>query len=146
MRSERIKIILDTNIWISFAIGKRLNEVERVLKNPCIEVFVCEKLLREVNATLSKPKLRKYVSVERKNVLLNYMAACSLVSIYEQTILSRDVDDNYLLDLARGTDADYLITGDNDLLVLQRYSQTKILNFSDFLLIFDTIQNHNFPN
>ena len=134
----QIKIILDTNIWISFVIGKRLNEVERVLKSSYTEVFVCEKLIREVNDALLKPKLQKYVSVERKNVLLNYMAACSSALVFERTIRSRDANDNFLLDLAQITNADYLITGDNDLLVLQWHYQTKILNFNDFLLIFDT--------
>ena len=132
-----VKIILDTNIWISFVIGKRLNEVERILKSPYTEVFVCEKLIREVNDTLLKPKLQKYVSIERKNVLLNYMASCSLAFVFEQTIRSRDANDNFLLDLARVTNAGYLITGDNDLLVLQQHYQTTILNFNDFLLIFD---------
>ncbi|MDR2571502.1 MAG: putative toxin-antitoxin system toxin component, PIN family [Oscillospiraceae bacterium] len=136
MSSKRIKIILDTNIWVSFVIGKRLNEVERVLKSSYIEVFVCEKLIREVNDTLLKPKLRKYVSAERKYVLLNYMAACSLALVYEQTVRSRDVDDDYLLDLAQLVDADYLITGDNDLLILQQHYQTKILNFNNFISIF----------
>ena len=135
---KRMKIILDTNIWISFVIGKRLNEVERILKSSYIEVFVCEKLIREVNDTLLKPKLRKYVSAERKYVLLNYMAACSLTLVYEQTIRSRDANDDYLLDLAQLIDADYLITGDNDLLVLQQHYQTKIINFNDFLTIFNS--------
>jgi len=134
---ERIKIILDTNIWISFVIGKRLNEVERVLKSPYTKVFVCEKLIREVNDTLLKPKLRKYVSSERKNVLLKYMAACSSVLVHEQTIRSRDIGDDFLLDLAQAANADYLITGDNDLLVLQQHYQTAILNFNDFLSIFN---------
>jgi putative PIN family toxin of toxin-antitoxin system len=136
--SKRIKIILDTNIWISFVIGKRLNEMERVLKSSRIEVFVCEKLIREVNDTLLKQKLRKYVSAERKYVLLNYMAACSLALVYEQTIRSRDANDDYLLDLAQLIDADYLITGDNDLLVLRQHYQTEIINFNNFLAIFDS--------
>jgi putative PIN family toxin of toxin-antitoxin system len=134
MRSKRIKIILDTNIWNSFVIGKRLIEMERILKNSYIEVFVCEKLLKEVNDTLLKPKLRKYMSAERKNILLNYMLACLPVSIFELTTRSRDADD------------DYLITGDNDLLVLQQHYQTKILNFNCFLLIFNAIQSRTLLN
>ena len=141
MPSERMKIILDTNIWVSFVIGKRLREVERVLKSSCSEVFVCEKLLQEVNNTLLKPKLQKYVSAERKNVLLYYMAACSLAVVYEKTMRSRDANDDYLLDLAQLVNADYLITGDNDLLVLQQHYQTKILPFKDFLTTFDAKQS-----
>jgi len=40
--------------------------------------------------------------------------------------------DNYLLSLAIDSNADFLITGDNDLLILSRIENTKIIKYSDF--------------
>ena len=44
----------------------------------------------------------------------------------------RDPKDNFLLDLSVAGKANYLITGDEDLLVLNPYRNTKIVNYRDF--------------
>jgi len=47
----------------------------------------------------------------------------------------RDAKDNFLLELAVDGKADYLVTGDNDLLILQTVQKTKIIRMNDFLAI-----------
>jgi uncharacterized protein len=46
---------------------------------------------------------------------------------------SRDIKDNFLLELSEVTDAEYLITRDNDLLVLKKWKNTTIIMPEDFL-------------
>ena len=46
---------------------------------------------------------------------------------------SRDVKDNYLLSLSLDGRADYLLTGDLDLLVLRKTGSTQIMTLADFL-------------
>ncbi|MDR0613878.1 MAG: putative toxin-antitoxin system toxin component, PIN family [Dysgonamonadaceae bacterium] len=128
-----MKIILDSNIWISFAIGKRLLELEYVFNQSDICIYTCYQLHREVNVTLQKPKLQKYISIERRKVLLDYMATCPTAIIEAQTTHCRDPKDNFLLSLAQTVRADFLITGDNDLLVLKRHFSTVIVSFNDFI-------------
>jgi predicted nucleic acid-binding protein len=48
------------------------------------------------------------------------------------TNLCRDPKDNYLLSLSIDANAHYLISGDDDLLVLQQINDTSIVNFTDF--------------
>jgi putative PIN family toxin of toxin-antitoxin system len=96
-----MKIILDSNIWVSFAIGKRLYELEYVFKQSDIYIYTCDQLFLEVNMTLRKPKLQKYVSPERRNVLLEYMTTCPMATINTQTTRCRDPKDNFLLNLAQ---------------------------------------------
>jgi len=45
----------------------------------------------------------------------------------------RDFKDNFLLSLAVDGKADYLLTGDNDLLALNPFKDTLIVTFSAFL-------------
>lgn len=45
----------------------------------------------------------------------------------------RDSKDNFLLALSQDAEADFLITGDKDLLVLHIFGKTKILTLSDFI-------------
>ena len=50
-----------------------------------------------------------------------------LVKVKTQINHCRDQKDNFLLSLAIDSDADYLVTGDNDLLELEEIKGTKIL-------------------
>ena len=136
-------VIFDSNIWISFAIGKRLNELKIALTHPNVKVFVCRKLLWEVSGTIQKSKFAKYISPERRQMLLELMEACHCVEIEGQITISRDPNDDFLLDLATKINADYLITRDNDLLVLKKYQQTNIVSFSSFMAILDIISEMN---
>jgi len=139
MQNLSKRVIFDSNIWVSFGIGKRLNELKIALTHPRIEVFVCQKLLWEVKVVVQKPKLLKYISQDRQKLLLELMQACQCVNNVKQTSISRDPNDDYLLDLAIATDADFLVTGDNDLLILRKYQTANIISFSAFMAVIDTL-------
>jgi predicted nucleic acid-binding protein len=48
---------------------------------------------------------------------------------------SRDKDDNKILQCGIGGNVDYIITGDNDLLVLGNYNKIRIINSNEYLNI-----------
>ena len=56
-----------------------------------------------------------------------------LVKVESNVKLCRDSKDNFLLNLAIDSEADYLVTGDLDLLDLNLIMNTKIINWSTFL-------------
>ena len=47
--------------------------------------------------------------------------------------ICRDEKDNFLLNLALDSKADYLLTGDKDLLILESIENTEIITFSEFI-------------
>ena len=53
--------------------------------------------------------------------------------IYEKINDCRDLKDNMILEEAVYGNAQYIITGDNDLLVLNPYKWIKIINLKDFI-------------
>ncbi len=55
-----------------------------------------------------------------------------MVDVRSKVELCRDPKDNFLLALAKDGDADYLITGDADLLVLKEFEKTKIVTLAEF--------------
>ena len=136
-----LKVIFDSNVWISFAIGKRLDELKKTFSHQKIEIFVCQKLFYEVSKTIRKSKFVKYISPDRIQMLLEIMQACYWADIEEQISISRDPNDNFLLDLSETINADFLITGDNDLLVLKKHKHTNIISFNSFMAILETISN-----
>jgi|JI7StandDraft_1071085.scaffolds.fasta_scaffold31187_2 putative PIN family toxin of toxin-antitoxin system len=134
--TKSYNIIIDTNIWISIAFGgKIIEQVFKVVFNNNINIFVCPELLSEVRNTLKKPKIAKYISEERAtSTLLIIEASTQKVQLHNYSLkVCRDPKDDYLLALGIQVNADYLITGDKDLLELNQVSNLKIIKLIDFV-------------
>ena len=68
MRSDcKTRIIVDTNLWISFLIGKKLAGLLDFLSDEKVELVVSQELLNEVLEVASRPKLRKISGITSKN-------------------------------------------------------------------------------
>jgi putative PIN family toxin of toxin-antitoxin system len=131
------KIIIDTNLWISLLIGKRMSELRSLCNDKVLSVHICEELKVEFLRISSREKIRKYVTEERVVQTLELMdTSCILTSVatFAQSPELRDKNDLYLLSLAETVQADYILTGDNDLLVLKQHYQTKIVSFNEFMI------------
>lgn len=59
-----MKIIIDTNLWISFLIGKKLSIMKTLFTNTEIQIYICDELMTEFNFVASRPKIRKYITDE----------------------------------------------------------------------------------
>ncbi len=53
--------------------------------------------------------------------------------VINDVIICRDHEDNFLLALSRDSGADFLITSDDDLLVLKKFGSTQILTLKEFV-------------
>jgi putative PIN family toxin of toxin-antitoxin system len=75
------------------------------------------------------PKFKNYFSDNNISGLLSLFNEYGLLIEVTTTLdQCRDIKDNFLLNLAIDSNADYLITSDNDLLTLNKIGKTKILN------------------
>ena len=129
-----MKIIIDTNIWISYLIGKTLAELKKLINNPGINIIITDKLIHEIKETFERKHLDKYFKDENFMEFWKYLEEIkTTVEIDFFPSICRDEDDNYLLTIAEKTVSNFLITGDKDLLVLKEYKRTKILRFRDFM-------------
>lgn len=82
-----------------------------------------------------RPKFDKYVSREsRQQFLTDYRNTVLWVDIVRIIIDCRDAKDNKFLEVAVNANASYLISGDDDLLVLHPYGDVQILAPADFLM------------
>ena len=68
-----------------------------------------------------------------EKMLNAFGAFIDLIEIKSSVSVRRDPKDDFLLSLAKDGKADYLITGDKDLLNLGKFKKTKILTITDFL-------------
>ena len=133
MNNEPLKVIIDTNLWISFLIGKKLVSLKPLLVNEIIQPVLTHQLIEEITLVTERPKLRKYFSSDKVQELLNLLDIIGLfIETTSVVTICRDPKDNFLLALAIDSHADSLLTGDSDLLIIQRFHQTKIVTYQQF--------------
>lgn len=131
--SRSFKIIVDTNIWISFLIGKTLKGLQNYIDNKTVVIITCKEQIQELYLVLEKPKIKKYFTSEQIAEFFELLDESSdNVDLKTKTDICRDLKDNFLISLAIDSNADFLITGDNDLLILSRIENTEILKYHDF--------------
>lgn len=128
------KVILDTNLWISFLISNKFNQIDNLIENKKLKLIFSNELLEEFIDVVSRPKFKKYFSKsDIQKVLECFDQFGELVKVKSDIKICRDKKDNFLLNLSIDSKADYLVSGDNDLLILDKIEQTTILTFSEFI-------------
>lgn len=128
------KVVIDTNWWISFVIKKYQNQLVQVLLDDRIEIYCSTELENEVRETLQNPRLQKVLDLNTLQDFTNtFPEGLIMVNVVSKVNACRDWKDNFLHALSKDAKADYLISGDKDLLDLGKFGKTKILTLTEFL-------------
>lgn len=134
MRSDP-RCVFDTNVLVSallFDAGKPARAFFTVLRDG--EVIVSADVVSEVSEVLGREKFRRYVTEEqRERFLQGLLREATLVGIQETVRVCRDPKDDKFLELAVNGRADCIVSGDDDLLVLNPFRGVDVLTPSDFL-------------
>ena len=85
---KKIKVIFDTNIWISFLIGKRLHFLKPLIADRIIEIVISDQLIHEIQVVTHRPKLRPYFAKQKVNELIELLET---IGIHYVTIPKHDV-------------------------------------------------------
>ena len=115
-----MKVVLDANVLVSAVIaqGASYRLVSRWLDRAALDVVVCPALLAEVEDVLGRPRIQKRIDAELAGLYLATIQRIAELVADPMSVAAhtRDVDDDYLVALAREHGADYIVTGDKDLL------------------------------
>ena len=132
-----MRVVFDTNVLIAafltegvcsiLLVRARRGECELILSTDIIREF--ERILRK-KFSLSQSE----ISDVRKVLAEATREVCQLVNPIAP--VCRDPDDDRILACAREAHAEYLVTGDEDLLVLKRYGTIRIVTPRDFETLF----------
>ena len=129
------KIIIDTNLWISHLISGSLKSLDDLIISGKVSLVFSEELFTEFIEVVSRPKFRKYFSEKDIDNLQDLFDDYGeIIKVTTSVDLCRDPKDNFLLNLCIDSKADYLITGDNDLLVIKEIESCTILAYSEFVI------------
>ena len=106
------RIIVDSNIWISFLIGKSLKGLQNYIDAKKVLIITSTEQIQELAEVFQKPKIKRYFTTEQVTEFFELLDESSVyVNLKTKTNFCRDVKDNYLLSLAIDSNADFLITG-----------------------------------
>jgi uncharacterized protein len=126
------KVILDTNLWISFLITKDFSFIDKFVENRKITLVFSDELIQEFLTVATRPKFQRYFTDQDiQKLLLLFDNFATMIEIKSNLKVCRDFKDNFLLNLAIDSKADFLVTGDNDLLELKRIEKTEILTIRE---------------
>ncbi len=117
-----MRAVVDVNVLISGVLSAKgpSAEILRAGRDGLFELVVSEMLLTELKRALAYPKLRKSIRPEKATSFATWVSHHGTFAedpASPPPVGSRDPDDDYLLALAISRRA-YLVTGDQDLLVL----------------------------
>ncbi len=112
---QRSSYVLDTNIWISAIISNSFYDLEKIILEENLKIFICPEMILELEDVLKRSKFKKYL----KNTIPFYISEIQKICILEfsETKYNEapDKDDNYLFDICIETKS-ILVTGDKLLL------------------------------
>lgn len=106
------RIIIDTNLWISFLITKDFKKLDEKIKAKSVRVVFSLELIEEFLTVVNRPKFKKYFEksdIEEAIDLFDVYG--EIVEVKSEVDLCRDKKDNFLLALAKDSHADFLMTG-----------------------------------
>jgi len=135
-----IKIVIDTNVWISFCIGSTLSQLKDAIIQDKVTLCFSRELFHEIFEVINRPKIQKFINPYKfQQVMTLLEKRVNFQYELEKIDVCRDPKDNFLLELSISSNANYLITGDIDLLELNPFRNTQIIASAEFASILKDI-------
>ena len=128
------KIVIDTNILISaFGWGSNSRDLIDAVMDKEYEFIISIDILEELKRVLDYPKFK--FSEEQKRKFLEIIFKISTVIDTKLKLnVCDDENDNIFLECAIEKKADYIISGDDDLLRMKKFRDIKIISVKEFLV------------
>ncbi len=134
MQNRVSRIIIDTNLWISFLITKDFTKLDEIIFSRRAILIFSQELLDEFLEVAERPKFRRFFSTsDIEKILETIEEYADFIKVQTQVEVCRDPKDNFLLSLSIDGKADFLLTGDKALLVVIKFGETTIITISSFL-------------
>lgn len=133
MANQKIKIVIDTNVWLSgLVFGGQPGRLLQLFAQNCVTVVASEELLSElrrkitVKFPLYMPQLDLLEASLRRDA--------EMVGLGNHTIsVCRDRDDDKFIETAIAGNCQYIVSGDKDLLDIKTYQAVQIVQPATFL-------------
>jgi len=132
---KKVKVVFDTNVWISIFMEKRLKDEFSKIKQD-LTVYISEDIGLEISKVLQYPRISEILrktGIREKDVLrilaINSRRVEPKVKLH---VVNEDADDNKVLECALAAGAEIIVSGDKHLLELGKFRKARILAPREF--------------
>ncbi len=134
MNNER-RFVFDVNVLMSSLLTRNSKPKQALKKSQLSgQIIMSQAIWMELEQVIMRPKFDKYITVEeRQRFLLDFFTVIEFIEITESISVCRDFKDDKLLELAVSGRAEFIITGDQDLLILNPFRDIQIVTVQSFL-------------
>ena len=130
--------VFDTNILVSAFVSEGVcSKLLRRGRNRQFSLVTCPFILHEFQQILTGKFKATRKEIQEAVQLIRQAALIMVQPPWEIPDVCRDPDDNQILACANAAKADYLVTGDYDLLELKEFNKLRIIKPRDFELLFE---------
>lgn len=134
MPKQKDRVIIDTNLWISFLLTRDFSKFDSIIADNKITLLFSEELLNEIIEITQRIKFKRYFKLDEvESLILMIKTRAIFVDVTSEIQKCRDIKDNFLLSLSMDGKASHLLTGDKDLLILKKIGQKKIIKITEYL-------------
>lgn len=131
-----LRVVLDTNVLISAVVyGGNPRRVLQAAISGAVELSVSEAVIKEFQEVLQRPQFGLSDQFIHNTIAELTSISEWVVPTKHHQLVEDDPSDNMLLDCAVAAEADYLVTGDDHLLRLQKCGGVKIVNPQQFVAV-----------
>jgi uncharacterized protein len=130
------RFVFDTNVIISAFLFSQSKPRQALDQAQYIGIILLSiSVLSELEEILYRPKFDRYLTKQRRQEFLeNLTESSQFIDVTKQINECRDLKDNKYLELALSGQAECIVTGDDDLLVLNPSRGIEILSVQEFLV------------
>lgn len=130
-----MRVVFDTNVLVSALLFEDSTPAQAFFFATANgAVLISAELVNELQRVIYRPKFDRYISnSQREDFMLSLVETGELALITETINICRDPKDNMILELAVSGNADVIVTGDDDLLTLNPFTEILILTPQAFL-------------
>ena len=134
-RKKLKRFVLDTNVWISYAINGELEWLTRYIVQNKLLIYASPLLLSEIRKVLQYARVKKLLNVSPAVYMSVIIAIVLLREDIPIAINSPDPDDDYVFGLAISNNAKAIVCGDKPLLNWEA-SPIKVISKKEFEMLY----------
>ena len=134
------RYVIDTNVLVSaILLSQSRPQLAFDYALESGSLLVSSETLEELRTVLMRPKFARYHDLEVRMFFYEvFCQSVQIVNIIQAVTECRDPKDDKFLEVAVNGDADMIISGDSDLLVLNPFREIEIISVNEFLSRFES--------
>ncbi|MCA9994806.1 MAG: putative toxin-antitoxin system toxin component, PIN family [Anaerolineales bacterium] len=140
-----VRAVIDTNLIISYLItqGETMSRLVTHWEKGHFVYLISPMILAEVHHVVNRPRLRQYLRTDSSALLELLEADTEFVpGKLHLSGICRDPEDDKFIACAIEGNANYIVTGDSDLLTLRNYKHVAMIRAYDFVELLDHVHSH----